>query len=173
MKPETEPGADPGAEPGASPSDGLEPIQPEVLGPARGWTHGFLGPPGGRVLFVAGQTAAEDDGTVETPDFARQFDRVLEKVLLVVTEAGGHPEQIARLTVYVTDLDAYLAARKEIGGLWKARMGRHYPAMALVEVRRLVDAGALVEMEATAVLPPDAPPDPAAGPAPVPGAPSP
>lgn len=132
----------------------LTPINPPELGPPRGWTHGLLAPPGGRVLFVAGQTATGPDGTVVSPEFARQFDQVLAKVLLVVEQAGGRPDQVARITVYVTDLDAYLAARKEIGGLWKARMGRHYPTMALVEVRKLVDPGALVEMEATAVLPP-------------------
>lgn len=131
----------------------LTPVNPTELGPPRGWTHGFLTPPGARTLYVAGQTATRPDGTVGSRDFAQQFDQVLAKVLLVVERAGGDPEHVARITVYVTDLDAYQAARTELGRAWKARMGRHYPAMALVEVQRLVDPGALVEMEATAVLP--------------------
>ena len=74
-------------------------------------------------------------------------------MLAVVRAAGGEPEHIGRMTVFVTDLPAYRGARAELGAVWRARMGRHYPAMALVEVRGLVEPGALVEIEATAVLP--------------------
>lgn len=130
-------------------------MNPPALGRPRGFSHGILAPAGGRLLFVAGQTAAGDDGRV--PDVARgfadQFARALDRVLTVVEEAGGGPEDIGRLTLYVTDLDAYLAARGPLGEAYRARMGRHYPAMALVEVRRLMDEGAVVEIEATAVIP--------------------
>ena len=122
-------------------------INPSSLGQPSGWNHGMLGPAGGRVLFVAGQTAASAGGMVE------QWERVLERVVTVVRAAGGAPEDIGRLTVYVTDRAAYLAARGALGDVYRRHMGKHYPAMALVEVKALVDAGALVEIEATAVIP--------------------
>lgn len=133
----------------------IRPIQPEALGRPRGFSHGALAPAGGRLLFVAGQTAVGEDGRVpeEASGFAEQFGRALDRVLAVVREAGGAPEDVGRLTIYVTDMDAYLAARAPVGEAYRARMGRHYPAMALVEVRRLVDEGAMVEIEATAVIP--------------------
>lgn len=128
-------------------------INPEALGEPRGWTNGMLAPPGGRLLLVAGQDAAEPAGTVTTDDFVEQFRLALEKVLTVVGDAGGDAADVGRMTVYVTDLDAYRASRKALGPVWREAMGDHYPAMALVEVRRLVDPRALVELEATAVLP--------------------
>jgi len=131
-------------------------INPEALGPPKGWTNGMLAPAGGRVLFIAGQDAANADGHVTTDDFCEQFDLALKKMLAVVEEAGGSALSIGRMTVFVTDLDAYREARKEIGGLWRERMGKHFPAMALMEVSRLVDPRGLVEIEATAVITPDA-----------------
>jgi enamine deaminase RidA (YjgF/YER057c/UK114 family) len=127
-------------------------VNPESLGPPRGWTNGMLAAPGGRVLFVAGQDAANADGEVDTDDFGEQIDIALANTLTVVTEAGGDAEDIGRMTIYVTDLDAYRGARTEIGEAYRARMGRHFPAMALVEVSRLVDPSGKVEIEATAVL---------------------
>lgn len=129
------------------------PINPEGLGPPRGWTNGMLSPPGGRVLFVAGQDAAEPAGAVATDDMVEQFEAALAKTLAVVREAGGRAHDIGRMTIYVTDLAAYWGSRKEIGEAYRARMGRHYPAMALVEVSRLVDPRGKVEIEATAILP--------------------
>lgn len=129
-----------------------ERINPDSLGPPRGWTNGMLAPEGARVLFVAGQDAANADGEVTTDDFVEQFDLALAKTLTVVTEAGGGAKDIGRMTIYVTDLDAYRAARGPIGEAYRARMGRHFPAMALVEVSRLVDPRGKVEIEATAVL---------------------
>lgn len=121
-------------------------INPEPPGRPSGWNNGMLGPAGGRVLFVAGQTAPEAKG------MAAQWDAVLARVLHVVRTAGGAPEQIGRMTVYVTDLAAYLANRKELGEVHRRHLGRHYPAMTLVEVKALVDPNAFVEIEATAVL---------------------
>ena len=134
-------------------TDPFEVLNPAALGEPRGWNHGLLAFPGGRVLFVAGQTATGPGGDVETPDFAAQFTLALDRVLAVVRAAGGEPSHIGRMTIYVTDLAAYRDARAELGAAWRARLGRHYPAMALVEVNRLVDAGAQVEIEATAVVP--------------------
>ena len=130
----------------------FERVNPESLGPPSGFTNGMLGPVNGRLLLVAGQDAARAGGEVETDDFVEQFDLALAKTLAVVTEAGGTAEDIGRMTIYVTDLDAYRAARPDIGRSYRARMGRHFPAMALVEVSRLVDPRARVEIEATAVL---------------------
>ncbi len=137
-------------------------LEPEGLGPARGFSHGLIAPAGGRLLFVAGQTAAETgdggpptgpDGDLSAAGFADQFEAALRRVLRGVEEAGGRPEHVGRMTVYVTDLAAYRASREELGERWRALMGRHYPAMSLVAVAGLVDEGALVEIEATAVLP--------------------
>ena len=127
-------------------------INPEALGPPRGWTNGMLGPEGGRVLFIAGQDAANADGEVTTDDFVEQFDIALRKMMCVVTDAGGVAASIGRMTIYVTDLDAYRASRKEIGEVYRNHLGRHFPAMALVEVARLVDARGKLEVEATAVI---------------------
>lgn len=130
----------------------FEIINPETLGAPKGWSHGILAPRDGRLLFVAGQTGWESDATGTAPVFAEQFARALDKVLTVVREAGGQPGDVARLTVYATDLAAYRAARRELGEIWRARFGAYYPAMAVLEVRGLVDAGALLEIEATAVI---------------------
>ena len=81
-----------------------------------------------------------------------QFGLALDNTLAVVRAAGGTPSDIGRMTVFVTDIDAYRASLPELGALWRPRMGRHYPAMALMEVTRLVDERALVEIEATALL---------------------
>ncbi|MEN8376012.1 MAG: RidA family protein [Gemmatimonadota bacterium] len=128
------------------------PIDPEELGRPAGFSHGMLAREGGRFLFVAGQPAMGPDGAVIDGGFAEQFAVALDRVLAVVAEAGGGPHSVGRLTVYVTDMAAYLASRRELGRIWRERMGSHYPAMALVEVTRLVDQGAIVELEATAVI---------------------
>jgi enamine deaminase RidA (YjgF/YER057c/UK114 family) len=128
-------------------------INPDSLGEPRGWNNGMLAPAGGRVLFVAGQVAMDAAGRVVGGDMAAQWERALENVLAVVAAAGGGPADIGRMTVYVTDRAAYLAARKPLGVVWRRLMGRHYPAMSVVEVKGLVDEGAVVEIEATAVIP--------------------
>ena len=127
-------------------------VNPAVLGAPKGWNNGLLAPAGGRVLFIAGQAGWENDATGDPPGFADQFARALDKVLQVMRAAGAEPGDLARLTVYVTDLAAYRASKKTLGEAWRARFGKHYPAMALLEVKGLVDRGALVEMEGTAVL---------------------
>jgi len=129
-------------------------INPSSLGEPKGWNHGLLAPPGARLLFIAGQAGWEEDAAGTPLGFAAQFARALDKVLAVIAEAGGTPEDLARLTIYVTDLVEYRASRRAIGEAWRARLGNFYPAVALVEVKGLVDTGAVVEMEATAVLPP-------------------
>jgi len=129
-------------------------INPPELGRPSGWTNGILAPAGGRILFVAGQDAAEPGGGVTTNDFVEQFRIALNKAVMVVRAAGGGAEDIGRLTIFVGDMDCYRASLQELGSVYRSVMGRHYPAMALVEVNRLVDRRAMVEIEATAVLPP-------------------
>ena len=128
----------------------LTPVNPPSLAPPRGYNHGMKG--SGELLFVAGQVGWGREGHVVSPDFVSQFQRALENVIDVVWAAGGRPTDIARMVVYVTDKSEYAARSREIGGIWRARMGHHYPAMALVEVKSLLDDEAKVEIEATAVL---------------------
>src|SRR2546422_10728914 len=122
-------------------------VNPDALGRPSGWNHGMLAPAGGRVLFVSGQTAPERAGLVE------QWAGALERVLEVVRAAGGGPQHIGRMTVYVTDRQAYLVNLKPLGAVHRRLIGRHHPALAPVEVRALADVNAAVEIEATAVLP--------------------
>lgn len=137
----------------------LEIVNPGELGRPSGFSHGLVAPAGARLLFVAGQTAPEagdrESGSAEAAAarMAAQFEAALARALAVVRAAGGGPGDVARLTVYVTDMEAYRSARPQLGGVWRGCMGQHYPAMALVEVRSLVDPNAVVEIEATAVLP--------------------
>jgi NAD(P)-dependent dehydrogenase (short-subunit alcohol dehydrogenase family)/enamine deaminase RidA (YjgF/YER057c/UK114 family) len=127
-------------------------INPEELGAPRGWNNGMLAQAGGRTLFIAGQTARDGSGRVPAADFVSQFDRALSNVLAVLRQAGGEPGDIGRFTIYVTDMAQYRASLKPLGEVYRRRMGTHFPAMALVEVKSLVDPQAVVEIEATAVL---------------------
>jgi enamine deaminase RidA (YjgF/YER057c/UK114 family) len=127
-------------------------INPSGLGAPRGYSNGVLTDTGGRLLFVAGQVAWDDKQAIVSDDFAAQFDRALANVLTVVEEAGGSAEHIVRFLIFVTDKYEYLENLKQVGDSYRARMGRHYPAMALVEVKALVEDRAKVEIEAIAVL---------------------
>jgi enamine deaminase RidA (YjgF/YER057c/UK114 family) len=128
-----------------------EVVQPEGWPAPRGYAHGMVA--AGRLLAVAGQLGAGRDGALVGPELARQFDQALANVIEVVRAAGGAPTDIVSITAYVTDHAQYLGARAALGEVWRARMGRHYPAMTLVEVRALLETGAVVELQALAVLP--------------------
>jgi enamine deaminase RidA (YjgF/YER057c/UK114 family) len=130
----------------------FETINPESLGRPRGYSNGLLAAPGARLLFVAGQIGWDEGQRLVGDDFVEQFDRALRNVLAVVVEAGGGPACVARLVVYVTDKREYAARTREIGERWRALMGRHFPAMTLVEVKSLLEDGAKVEIEGMAVL---------------------
>ena len=127
-------------------------INPESLGAPRGFSNGVLTEAGGRLLFIAGQIAWDENQQIISADFVEQFDRALANVIAVVTEAGGRPNQIARLVIYVTDKREYAARTREVGERYRAYMDRHFPAMVLVEVKGLLDDEAKVEIEAVAVL---------------------
>ena len=132
----------------------LEPINPADWNAPSGYSNGMLAAEGARMLFVAGQIAWDAKCRLVSDDFVPQFRQALANVVSVVEAAGGEASHIARLTIYVTDRTQYAGALKEIGEAYRAVIGRHYPAMALVEVAGLLEPGALVEIEATAALPP-------------------
>ncbi|MBM3991133.1 MAG: RidA family protein [Planctomycetes bacterium] len=132
----------------------LESIQPPGWAAPKGYSNGVLAPAGARLLCVAGQVAWDAQARLVGPgDFAQQFRTALANVIAVVRAAGGGPEQLMQLTIYVTDKRAYLGCTRELGVVWKELVGRHYPAMALVEVAGLIEEGALVEIQALAALP--------------------
>jgi enamine deaminase RidA (YjgF/YER057c/UK114 family) len=126
-------------------------INPESLGAPQGYSNGVM-TEGGRMLFIAGQIAWDQQQQIVSADLVEQFDRALANVITVVTEAGGQPEHIARLVIYVTDKDDYRVHMKEIGARYRARMGKHFPAMVLVEVAGLLEDRAKIEIEGVAVL---------------------
>lgn len=133
---------------------GFKVINPESLGAPRGYANGVVTEAGGRLLFVAGQIGWDENQKICGDDLVTQFDCALANVLAVVTQAGGKPEQIARLVIYVTDKNEYKTRMREIGERYRARMGKHFPAMVLVEVKSLLEDSATIEIEATAVLSP-------------------
>lgn len=116
----------------------------------KGYSNGYQV---GNVLFVAGQVAWDtNEQIVGRGDFAVQFRQALGNVRAVLDAAGVAPDRVGRVTVYVTDKDAYVAALPAVGAAWREHMGRHYPAMSLVQVAALLEDGAMVEIEATAVV---------------------
>jgi len=127
-------------------------INPDSLGAPRGYSNGVLAGGGARLLFIAGQVAWNEQQQIVSNDLVEQFDRALANVITVVAEAGGHAEQIARLVIYVLNRNEYQRRMKEIGERYRARMGKHFPAMVLVEVKGLLDDEAKIEIEGTAVL---------------------
>ncbi len=127
-------------------------INPESLGAPRGYSNGVLSKPGARILFIAGQVAWNQQQQIVSDDLVEQFDRALANLIAVVTEAGGEAGFIARLVIYVTDKDEYRERMKEIGERYRARMGTHFPAMVLVEVKSLLEDRARIEIEGTAIL---------------------
>ena len=128
-------------------------VRPEGWRKPQGYENGILVEGGGRHLFVAGQIAWDaDQALVGKGDMTAQFVQALDNVLEIVKDAGGYPEEIVRMTVYVTDKKAYLKSARAIGEAWRTRLGKHYPAMALVQVADLLEEGAMVEIEATAVI---------------------
>jgi enamine deaminase RidA (YjgF/YER057c/UK114 family) len=125
-------------------------VNPDSLARPRGYSHGIKAT--GEIVFVAGQIGWTREGHMASSDFVGQFERALDNVIDVVWAAGGKPADIARMVVYVTDKEEYVASARTLGEVWRARMGSHYPAMALVEVKALVEDEAKVEIEAMAVL---------------------
>lgn len=127
-------------------------LLPEGWAKPIGYANGIAAQ--GRLVFVAGQIGWNPATCqFETDDFAAQTEQTLRNVAAVLREAGAGPEHIARMTWYITDKPAYLAARRDIGRAWREILGRVYPAMAVVVVSALIEDRAKVEIEATAVVP--------------------
>ena len=125
-------------------------VAPAELPEPVGYAHGAV--VSGRMLFVAGQIGVDARGE-PAGDFAEQFARALDNVLAVIAKAGGGAHDVAQMTVYVVDMAGYRRLRPELAGIWRARMGRHYPAMSLLGVAELFEPRALVEIEAVCALP--------------------
>ncbi len=131
--------------------DGKRTLLPRGWCRPRGYANGIAA--SGRLVFVAGMIGWDETEKLVCENFAGQFRQVLVNTLAVLGEAGAGPEHITRMTWFVTDRDEYLAALPELGRCWKAVMGANYPAMAVVVVAGLIEPGAKVEIESTAVVP--------------------
>ena len=107
----------------------------------------------GRLVFTAGVVGWDEHERFVATDFAGQFAQILENTLAILAEAGAGPEHVVRMTWYVLDRDEYLASLAAIGAAWRDLMGRHYPAMAVLQVAGLVEPAARLEIETTAVVP--------------------
>ena len=126
-------------------------LQPPGWAKAKGFSNGIAA--SGKLVFIAGQVGWTGEGKWQARDFAGQFRQALQNIISVLKEANGEPQHIVRLTWYVRDKKEYLGALKEVGAAYRQLMGRHYPAMAVVQVGGLVEDEARLEIEATAVLP--------------------
>ncbi|WP_282082253.1 RidA family protein [Streptomyces tendae] len=129
-----------------------ERVNPPELSPPTGFSHAVVAT-GTRVVFLAGQTALDSDGKVTGDTLPAQFEQALTNLLTALRAAGGTPADLARVTVYATDVAAYRTHAAELGRTWRRLAGRDYPAMAVVEVVRLWDERARVELDGFAVLP--------------------
>ncbi|MFF7234878.1 RidA family protein [Streptomyces collinus] len=129
-----------------------ERVNPPELSPPAGFSHAVVAT-GSRVVFLAGQTALDGDGKITGATLPEQFEKALTNLLTALAAAGGTPADLARVTVYATDVADYRIHTRQLGRIWRERAGRDYPAMAVVEVVRLWDERALVELDGFAVLP--------------------
>ena len=126
-------------------------LHPEGWAPPIGYANGIEAA-AGRIVFIAGQVGWDAQQHFHSEALVPQFDQALANVLAVLAVAGGGPGDICRMTAYCSDRPAYLAARKELGAVWRKHMGGHYPAMSMIFVSDLLDPPGRIELEATAVL---------------------
>lgn len=122
------------------------------LAPPVGYAHAVIGAPGGRTVYLGGQTALGPDGAIHGETLAQQFDVAAANVVAALRAAGGAPEDLVQMLVFVTDVAEYKASLRDLGEVWKRRFGRRYPAIALLGVSALFDDAARVELVATAVI---------------------
>ena len=127
-------------------------LLPEGWAPPVGYANG-IEVDAGRIVFIAGQVGWNAQQVFESEAIAPQFEQALKNLLAVLAVAGGAPQHICRITAFCCDKPAYLAARRELGGIWRRLMGTHYPAMSMIFVADLLDSPGKIELEATAVLP--------------------
>jgi enamine deaminase RidA (YjgF/YER057c/UK114 family) len=126
-------------------------LHPQGWAPPIGYANGIAAQ--GAVVFVAGQVGWDAQQKFQSEELAPQFEQALKNVLAVLAEAGGSPEHICRMTAYCCDKPAYLAARPQLGRIWRSLMGKHFPAMSMIFVSDLLDSPGKIELEATAVIP--------------------
>jgi enamine deaminase RidA (YjgF/YER057c/UK114 family) len=117
-----------------------------------GYSNGIV-VPAGRIVFIAGQVGWDAQQRFHSEELVPQFEQALKNVLAVLAQAGGAPQHICRITAFCIDKPAYLAARPQLGRIWRDLMGAHYPAMSMIFVADLLDAPGKIELEATAVIP--------------------
>jgi enamine deaminase RidA (YjgF/YER057c/UK114 family) len=129
-----------------------ENINPESLAAPRGYQNGVK-TTGGNLVFIAGQIGWNKDCQIVSDDFVAQFEQAFFNVIEVVKAAGGTAEHLTQMTIFVTDKKEYLASARDVGQVWRKLAGKNYPAMALVEVKALVEDRAKVEIQAFAVVP--------------------
>jgi len=129
----------------------MERINPSGLAQPSGFSHA-VSAPAGRLVFLAGQIGMDRDGQVAPGGVVAQFEQALSNLLAALAAAGGHPSDLASLTIYLTDVEDYQAHGKEIGAVWRRLAGSDYPAMAGVGVTRLWLPGAVVEIQGIAVV---------------------
>jgi enamine deaminase RidA (YjgF/YER057c/UK114 family) len=134
------------------PVSGHRIVNPPGLSPPVGFAHAVVAAPG-RQVFLGGQTAQGPDGVIMGVTIEDQFDVAAGNVVAALAAAGGRPEDLVALTVFVVDMSAYRAALSGLGSVYRRHFGRHYPAMALLGVAELFDPAALVELQGTAVIP--------------------
>ena len=127
-------------------------LQPPGWARPRGYSNG-IATKGGKTVYIAGQVGWSWEGTFAEKTFGGQFRQALANILAVLGEAAGRPEHLVRMTWYVVDREEYFAALKEVGAAYRELIGKHYPAMTVVQVSGLVEPGARLEIEATAVVP--------------------
>ncbi len=127
-------------------------LQPPEWARPRGYSNG-IAVRGGKTVYIAGQVGWLGDGRFAVNTFGGQFRQALANIVAVLAEAGGRPEHLVRMTWYVLDRNEYLASLHEIGAAYRELIGRHFPAMTVVGVSALVEPGARLEIEATAVVP--------------------
>ncbi|MBK7331985.1 MAG: RidA family protein [Betaproteobacteria bacterium] len=130
----------------------MEVLLPPGWAPPIGYANGIAATPG-RIVFIAGQVGWDAQQRFQSEDIVPQFDQALKNVLEVLAQAGGRAEHICRITAFCCDKPAYLAARPQLGRIWRERMGKHYPAMSMIFVSDLLDNPGKIELEATAVVP--------------------
>jgi len=126
-------------------------LQPKGWAPPQGYANGIASE--GRQVFIAGQIGWDGQARMVSEDLVAQIEQALKNVVAVLAEARGAPVHLTRLNWYITDKASYVARRKEIGDVYRRVIGRHFPAMTLVVVAGLLEEGAKVEIEATAVIP--------------------
>jgi enamine deaminase RidA (YjgF/YER057c/UK114 family) len=129
-------------------------VNPDILAPPIGYSHAVVAAPG-HTVYLGGQSGHQAEGSLAGKGLLEQFDQASANVVEALTAAGGRPEHMVSMLIFVTDAEEYRRARRDIGALYRKHFGSHYPAAALLEVSGLFDPDAKVELMGVAVVPAD------------------